>query len=50
MIRPILLASVIPMQLLPGRPAFPTPDHAMAVAVGGAVIGAIIGHVWFRRR
>ena len=45
-----LLASVIPMQLLTGRPAFPTPDHAMAVAVGGAVIGVIIGHVWFRRR
>lgn len=45
-----LLASVIPMQLLTGRPAFPTPDHAMAVAVGGAVIGALIGHVWFRRR
>jgi hypothetical protein len=45
-----LLASLIPMQLLTGRPAFPTPDYAAAVAVGGAVIGAIIGHVWFRRR
>ena len=45
-----LLASVIPMQLLTGRPAFATPDDAAAVAFGGAVVGAIIGHFWFRRR
>lgn len=45
-----LLASVIPLQLLTGRPAFATPDEAAAVAFGGAVIGAIIGHFWFRRR
>ena len=45
-----LLAWVIPMQLLSGRPAFPTPDYAAAVAIGGAVIGVFIGHVWFRNR
>jgi hypothetical protein len=45
-----LLASVIPMELLTGRPAFATPDDAAALALGGAVIGAIIGHFWFRRR
>jgi hypothetical protein len=45
-----LLASVIPMQLLTGRPAFPTPQDAAAVAFGGAVVGIIIGHLWFRRR
>jgi hypothetical protein len=45
-----LLASVIPMQLLTGRPAFATPEEAGAVAFGGAVVGAIIGHLWFRRR
>jgi hypothetical protein len=45
-----LLASVIPMQLFTGRPAFATPEDAAAVAFGGAVIGIIIGHLWFRRR
>jgi hypothetical protein len=45
-----LLALFIPMQLVTGRPAFPTPDHATAVAVAGAVFGAIVGHLWFRRR
>lgn len=45
-----LLASVIPMELLTGRPAFETPDDAAALALGGAVVGAIIGHFWFRRR
>lgn len=45
-----LLASVIPMELLTGNPAFATPDDATALAFGGAVIGAIIGHFWFRRR
>jgi hypothetical protein len=45
-----LLASVIPMQLLTGRPAFATPDEAAAVALGSAVVGVIIGHLWFRRR
>lgn len=45
-----LLASVIPMELLTDRPAFATPDDATALALGGAVIGAIIGHFWFRRR
>jgi hypothetical protein len=45
-----LLASLIPSQLQTGRPAFDTPDQAAAVAVGSAIIGAIIGHLWFRRR
>lgn len=45
-----LLASVIPMQLFTGRPAFATPEDAAAVAFGGAVVGIIIGHLWFRRR
>ena len=45
-----LLASVIPMELLTDRRAFETPDDAAAVAFGGAVVGAIIGHFWFRRR
>lgn len=45
-----VLASVIPVQLFTGRPAFDTPDQAGALALGGAVIGAVIGHVWFRRR
>jgi hypothetical protein len=45
-----LLASVILMELLTGRPAFATPDEAAALAFGGAVIGALIGHFWFRRR
>jgi hypothetical protein len=45
-----LLASVIPMQLLTGRPAFATPEDAAAIAFGGAVVGVIIGHLWFRRR
>jgi hypothetical protein len=45
-----ILASVIPLQLLTGRPAFATPNDAAALAMGGAVIGAMIGHLWFRRR
>ena len=45
-----LLASVIPMELFTGRPAFATPDDAAALAFGGAVVGAIIGHFWFRGR
>lgn len=45
-----ILASVIPMQLLTGRPAFSNPTEAAVVAAGGAVIGVIIGHLWFRRR
>lgn len=45
-----LLASVIPMQLLTGRPAFATPEDAAAVAFGSAVVGTVIGHLWFRRR
>jgi hypothetical protein len=45
-----LLAGVIPLQLFIGSPVFPTPDYAAVVAVGGAVIGALIGHVWFRNR
>ena len=45
-----LLASLIPAQLQTGRPAFATPDQAAAVAMGSAIIGAIIGHLWFRRR
>jgi hypothetical protein len=45
-----LLASVIPMQLFTGRPAFATPDEAGALALGGVFIGAIVGHFWFRRR
>jgi hypothetical protein len=45
-----LLASLIPSQLQTGRPAFATPDQAATVAVGSAIIGAIIGHLWFRRR
>ena len=45
-----LLAAFIPMQLITGRPAFATPNDAAVVAIGGAVIGAIIGHLWFRRR
>jgi hypothetical protein len=45
-----LLASVIPMQLLTERPAFATPEDAAAIAFGGAVVGVIIGHLWFRRR
>jgi hypothetical protein len=44
-----LLASVIPVELMTGRPAFATPDDAGALALGGAVIGALIGHFWFRR-
>jgi hypothetical protein len=45
-----LLAWVIPMPLLTGRPAFATPNEAATFAFGGAVLGAIIGHFWFRRR
>lgn len=45
-----LLASVLPTAMLTGRPAFATPDDAAALALGGAVVGAIIGHFWFRGR
>jgi hypothetical protein len=45
-----ILASLIPMQLITGRPAFANPSEAAAFAAGGALIGAIIGHLWFRRR
>lgn len=46
----VLLAAFLPMQLLTGRPAFATPNDAAAVAFGGAIVGVIIGHLWFRRR
>lgn len=45
-----LLATVLPLQLLPERPQFAQPDQAPALALGGAVVGVIIGHLWFRRR
>jgi hypothetical protein len=45
-----LLASVLPLQLLPDRPEFAHPDRAPALALGGAIVGLIIGHLWFRRR
>jgi hypothetical protein len=45
-----LLAALIPVQLLTGRPAFATPGDAAMVAVGGALIGTMIAHLWFRRR
>jgi hypothetical protein len=45
-----VLASVIPMELFAGRPAFATQEEAAALALGGAFIGAIIGHFWFRGR
>ncbi|MDQ4080201.1 MAG: hypothetical protein M3125_05525, partial [Gemmatimonadota bacterium] len=44
-----LLAAFIPVQLLTGRPAFATPSDAAMVAVGGALIGTMIAHLWFRR-
>jgi hypothetical protein len=44
-----LLAALIPAQYLTGRPAFPTPAHAVMVAVGGALIGTMIAQLWFRR-
>src|SRR5687768_9576655 len=45
-----LLASVLPLQLVPDRPEFAHPDRAPALALGGAIVGVIIGHLWFRRR
>jgi hypothetical protein len=45
-----LFASVLPLQLLPERPEFAHPDRAPALALGGAIVGVIIGHLWFRRR
>ncbi len=45
-----LLASVLPLQLLPDRPEFAHPDQAPALALGGALVGVIIGHLWFRHR
>ncbi|HJU67771.1 MAG TPA: hypothetical protein VJ650_05930 [Gemmatimonadaceae bacterium] len=45
-----LLVSVLPLQRLPELPEFARPDQAPALALGGAVVGAIIGHLWFRRR
>jgi hypothetical protein len=45
-----LLATVLPFQLLPERPEFAQPDQAPALALGGALVGVIIGHLWFRRR
>ena len=44
-----LLAALIPVQLITGRPAFATPGDAVVVALGGALIGTMIGHLWFRR-
>ena len=44
-----LLAALIPVQFLTGRPAFATPADAAIVAIGGALLGAMIGHLWFRR-
>jgi hypothetical protein len=44
-----LLAAFIPVQFLTGRPAFPTPAHAAVVAIGGALVGAMIAQLWFRR-
>ena len=45
-----LLATVLPLQLLPQRPEFAHPDQAPALALGGAVVGMLIGHLWFRHR
>lgn len=45
-----LLASVLPWQFVAERPDFAHPDHAPALALGGAIVGVIIGHLWFRRR
>ncbi len=45
-----LLASVLPLQRLRDVPDFARPDQAPALALGGAVVGAIIAHLWFRRR
>ncbi|MGQ0713972.1 MAG: helix-turn-helix domain-containing protein [Gemmatimonadaceae bacterium] len=46
----VMLVHFISMQLLTGHPAFATPNDAGVVALAGAVVGAIIGQLWFRRR
>lgn len=45
-----LLASVLPFQFVAERPEFASPDQAPALALGGAIVGVIVGHLWFRRR
>jgi hypothetical protein len=44
-----LLAAFIPVQYLTGRPAFASPGHAAIFAIAGAIVGAMIAQLWFRR-